>query len=323
MKKILISFWIFATTILIGTGCNFTSSDNVELININEMDLFNIYIDTLNSNQKQIKSLQANYENRIPLEINSNDDVNMDDVDLTPLANVLTETQTNLLDKNYKIADALKQTVLENLLKQYLNSGQEYINVYTQIINYYHGDYQNNLEKSVQLETDLQDVYTNVEDLENNIYDQIKEYQQTSDYKVEINSENPLEKINAAIELFTGQVEEIYSAYMNQWQINNPPDEIEQKYLLLKDEREKIVASLELADYSDAYVYPIKQYFDNEYLSTLDAYLEALNIVINDYPKGLVALDSIESYDKVIQSTYEEVIKAHNQIISLTQEILN
>lgn len=310
---------IFVGIIFIGTGCfnktTNTSKDNT----INEMDFYNLYVNELNKTSKIVEELQTNYNNSIPLEVKATDQINFDISDKQNAVTALSALKSSLMEKNIKIAETDKQQKIESLLQEYMSKTDAYLQKYEEVGNYYaNKTYQTDTASAVEYEKQIQQVYSDYQTAEENIYDQIAAYQETSPYKARLDSEDPAERINASIDLLTDDTENLYNAYMVDWDAKSDPTAIKEKYQALINDKETTISNLAALDYTDAKSSPIKKYFDDSYLVNLNNYISDFDKFIKDYDAGIINETNVETYDQSIQNDFENLIDSHNEIINLT-----
>ena len=311
--------------VLLTTGCLNLGGDKANISTaMNEMDFFNMYVEELNKTSTQIEGLQANYETNVPIEIKAEDEINFDTSDKTAAEQALADLKTTLLNSSAKIEDTGKQTILESNLQEYAAKYEAYLTVYAETGTYYASQtYKTDITTAATYESQIQQAYANYQTAEQSLFDQIEEYQKTSPYKASLSSEEPAERINASIDYLTDGTEELYNAYMDDWDVVSEPATVREKYNDLVENTDTTVANLNQLDYSDAQVQPIKKYFDDNYLISLNSYLADFEKLFADFDQDLVNEDNIDAYDKPIQNDYSAIIEHHNEIINMTNAALS
>lgn len=308
------------------SGCFnlFSSSSTSEPTYTNEMDYLNTYVDELNKANDEFTSLQDDYESNVPLEVKADDEITFT-ATLAPEAETLTaEVKANLINNNLKIASSEKQTVLEQMLNDYLKKYTEYLTLYKEIGLYYGNQtYKTDLTKAAEYEKNIQGSALNVETKQQELFDKIEEYQKTSADRADINSTDPVEKMNAVLDVLTDDCDKLYEVYMDTWTVDSAPLVVKEKYEQLQADRDTQVNAMAAMDFNDVQVTPTKKYFDDNYLANVDLLLTDVKKLLDDYDLGLVDSDNIEAYDKVIQSDYAAIIDAHNNVISMSSEIVS
>lgn len=312
---------IFIGIIFICTGCLNKTSNTANNNTINEMDFYNKYVDELNKTSKIIEELQTNYNSSIPLEVKADDEINFDISNKQNATTALNSLKSNLLEKNIKISESDKQQKMESLLQEYMSKTDSYLLKYDEVGTYYaNKTYQADLAKAAEYEKQIQQAYSDYQTAEENIYNQIEAYQETSPYKARLDSEDPAERINASIDLLTDETENLYNAYMVDWDAKSDPLVVKEKYQSLTKNKETTIANLDALEYSDAKSSPIKKYFDDNYIVNLNNYISDFDKFIKDYDAGLINENNVETYDQSIQVDFEKIIDSHNEIINLTNE---
>ena len=308
-------------------GCslfNDSDSSSSSIDTVNEMDYFNKCIEELNTVSASIKTLHAEYENSVPLEVTAEDEITFSAVNKAEVGKQVEQMQINLLQSNLKIENQEKQTDIENLLNDYISKSQAYLTTFETVGDFYsNSEYKTNLEEAKTYETEIQAALKTMSESEDNVYNKLKEYQKNSPYRAKINSQDPTERLNASIDLLTDETETLYSAYMVDWDTTSEPTAIREQYSYLSQQRDQIVTNLDELDYSDVSVVTIKNYFDASYIEAINNFLTDIKITLDDYDAGKITAESVENYDYAILESYEEVIVAHNYIISLTEDALN
>lgn len=305
------------------TGASCFGAKNSSEETMNEMDYFNRYVEELNLADTKLETLHSNYEDSVPLEVKTNDEITFDTSDKDEANSQLAALKTNLLENNMKISDTEKQQNLESLLQNYISKFEAYVAEYEEVGQYYADKtYQTDAAKATGYETQIQDAYSSFQTAEDAIFSQLETYQKTSSDKASLSSEDPLERINASIDYLTDDAENLYNTYMDEWDVVSEPTMVREKYQTLLDHKEQAMVSLEEMDFSDANTQPVKQYFDDTYAPSLESLISDFNSLLTDYDAEKVTSETISDYDAPIQEDYESIIDSHNQIITLTNEAL-
>jgi len=323
-KKILALFSMLAVILLMG-GCSlFNSGTSSTSSNMNEMDLFNKYVEEINKDGASIRSMHNGYEGSVPLEVKAEDEITLSADLKTTTDNQLDSSKAALLESNLAIDATEKQNTLGNLYADYYQKYKTYSATYEEVTNYYNaGTYKTNTATAADYEQKIQTQYEDIKTAQEALFAKLDEYQKNSAFKADINSTDPIERINAGIDLLTNDVESLYSAYMEDWDVKSEPTTVKEKYDALVQHREQVVSNVNALDYSDPQALLIKDYFTNNYAVSLDAHIAFYKQLLDDYGAGSVSVDNIDTYDVNIQSSYDQVINDHNELITKSEEALN
>jgi hypothetical protein len=311
---------------LLMSGCSLFDSDtfNSATSNMNEMDLFNKYVEEINKDGASISAMHNTYESSVPLEVKAEDEITLSLDTKKAADNQLDSSKAALLESNLTIDATEKQDALENLYNDYYQKYKTYSTTYDNVAVYYNNSqYKTDAAAAVGHEQTIQTQYRDIKTAQEALFDKLDEYQKSSAFKADINSTDPIERINAAIDLLTNDVEDLYSAYMEDWDVKSEPTAVKEKFETLKQQEKQTIDSVNALEYIDPQVATIKDYFTNNYIVSLDAHIAYYQQLLNDYDAGLVSVDNIDTYDVNIQGTYDQVISDHNALISKSEEVLS
>ncbi|MFA6027634.1 MAG: hypothetical protein WC752_01780 [Patescibacteria group bacterium] len=315
---------LLSLLVLTGASC-FNANDSDSGVIMNEMDYFNTYVEELNLADAKLETLHSNYEDSVPLEVKAEDEITFDTANKTEATTQLEAMKTILLGTSMKISATEKQNTIEGLLQDYIAKYEAYVTKYDEVGQYYANQtYKTDAAKAVEFETQIQEAYSSFQTAEDAIFTQLETYQSTSVDKASLSSEDPLERLNATIDYLTTDSENLYNAYMDDWDVVSEPATVRENYQTLLDHKEQTFSSLEEMDFSEANTQSVKQYFDENYKIALENFVTDFNTLLTDYDAGKVTSETIADYDSSIQTDYESIIDSHNEVITLTNEaVLN